>query len=90
MPATMIKLGSPPPTFGGDAELEVVSRLVEKLSERYVIVSSLSLPTRSGDFREYDIIIVTAALCGSLQVKSPAGPIVVYEDRIRNDGRLLF
>ena len=40
MPATLIKLGSPDPTFGGgDAELEVVSRLVEKLSERYVIVS---------------------------------------------------
>jgi serine/threonine protein kinase len=81
MPATLIQLGDAPPTLGGDAERAVVSQLVEELSDRFVVVSNLSLETR-GDYREYDVVVMTASLCEVLEVKHSPGPVTVYEDRI--------
>jgi serine/threonine protein kinase len=83
MSAKRIKFGDPPPTPGGAVEIEVAMRLERELPEGYLVLSSLSLPTRgSGYFYEIDLVVVSPFLCDVIDVKHLVPSVTVEEDSL--------
>ena len=80
MAAYLVRAGDPPPGRGGEFEEEVLQKLVARLSERFILVGSLSLPTRSSYFYEYDIVVLSEFVCEVLEVKLAYPVVDVYED----------
>lgn len=86
MPANYIKISDHPDTIGGDFEREVAKVLRESLSNRFLIISNVSLPTRSSYFYEYDLIIMSSFLCEVVEIKCISPSLIVYEDSIEAAG----
>lgn len=86
MPANFIKIGDHPETIGGDFERETATALKEKLSNRFLIISNTSLPTKSSFFYEYDLIIISPFLCEVVEIKCIYPSVTVYEDCLESIG----
>lgn len=80
MCAELIKFADTSPTFGGQYEREVIQTLHKELSNKYLIITNPSFPTRSSFFYEYDVIVLSPFLCDIIEVKYLFGNVSVYED----------
>jgi len=80
MCAELIKYGDSPPSIGGQYEQFVAQTLCEALSNRYLIVTNASFPTRSSFFYEYDIILLSSFYCEVIEIKYLYKHVDVYED----------
>jgi serine/threonine protein kinase len=90
MSAYFIKIGDPPPTIGGEYEHEVINTIVNKLSDRFIVIGNPSFPTRSSFFYDYDVIILSDFLCDIIEVKRIYPIVKVHEDLLEglNDFRI--
>lgn len=84
MAARFIKISDPPPTVGGEYELEARQTLTEKLSENFLIIGGASFATQRSYFYDYDLIIIGLDLCEVIEVKCIYGSVKVFEDWIES------
>jgi serine/threonine protein kinase len=84
MPAKWLKFGDPPPTPGGEVEIQIARRLGNDLPEGYLVLSSLSLPTKGrGYFYEIDLVVVSPFLCEVIDIKHVFPAVTVEEDSLQ-------
>jgi serine/threonine protein kinase len=88
--AKVIRLGEPPPTYGGDCEREVAALLEKKLPEVFLLICNPSLPTANSFFYEYDLIVVHPYFCDVVEVKQLMGTAIVSEHLIMTDEGFTF
>jgi hypothetical protein len=84
MCAALIKFGDSPPGIGGDYERDVAQTLYSHLSNKYLIVTNASLPTRTSFFYEYDIILLSPFCCDVIEIKYLYEHVDVYMDHLES------
>lgn len=80
MCAEYIKMGDPPPTKGGQYEIEVTKKLREKLSNAFLVIGNPCFSTDSSFLYEYDLIICSPFICDVVEIKFLHPLVKVFED----------